>query len=157
MNQSQPVSGFQRVFKDVSDLCELQWQLLSVDSQQAKQQATRAVICLTAAGVIAFCGLSAAAIGVGFVLQESFDLYPGVGMLLSALIFLIIAGLATLIGIKLIGKANASLSETKQEFAENVRWIKSVIISPQTSARNQLRREDFPPEYSATGSGSRRF
>ncbi|NND96121.1 MAG: phage holin family protein [Pirellulaceae bacterium] len=147
MHQTQTRSGgFQRVMSDIADLCELQWQLLSVDGQEAKRRAVRAAIFIGIGGITALSGLMALMLAIGRVIHEQFDLSLGIAYLITAAVALVIAGLSMLIGAKLVGRANASLSESKQEFAENVRWIRSVLLKPSTSPRNQLRREDFAPE-----------
>lgn len=144
-------SSFQRVMSDIADLCELQWQLLSLDSQQAKKRAIKAIVFLLTAGVIAFCGFAVAAVALGYLIHEQMQWPHSASMALAGLVFLVTAGLSAWFGSRQIGKANEALGETKRELSENVRWIKSVLLSPETSPRNQLRREDFPPELAGRG------
>ena len=144
--QQERQGGFQRVISDIVDLCELQWQLLTVDGQEAKRRAVKAAILIAFGGVVALSGITAAVIGCGWLMHEQFELSPGVSFLLTSGIAMTLAVVCLLLGAKLLGRANASLSEAKREFSENVKWVKSVVLSPNTSPRNQLRREDFAPE-----------
>jgi len=146
-SQQAQQSSFQRVMSDIADLCELQMQLLSLDSQLAKRRAIKAVVFLLVAGIVAFCAFVVAAVAVGYLIHEQLQWPLSASMATAGLIFLVLAGLSGWLGSRQIGKANAALSETKRELSENVRWIKSVMLAPKTSPRNQLRREDFPPEF----------
>jgi len=146
-HQSYKRGGFQRVIADVIDLCELQWQLLSVDGQEAKRRATNAAVFLCVGAMIALCALLAAVLGAGWLLAESTIFGVGVSFLIVAAVALLIALVTLWLGARSLSKANESLSETKREFNENVQWIKSVILQPETSPRNQLRHGSFPTEH----------
>jgi uncharacterized membrane protein YqjE len=136
-------NGVQRVLSDIVELCELQWQLLNVDGQEAKRRAVKAAIVLAVATCVALAGLLSATIGLGWLLHEQSEIPVGLAFLMVAGVALVFAVLAGVIGLRLLAKASESLNETKREFAENVRWIKGVVLHPKTSARNQLRRESF--------------
>lgn len=142
-NSDASLSSFQRVVRDILDLCELQMQLISVDSQAAKRSLVRAIACGAAAIALAGSALTVAMVGAGVLLGEFTELTTGAALLIvSAAFFVLVAVLGWLV-MKAILAAAAAMSETKSEFAENLRWLKSTLISPQTSARNQLRRESF--------------
>ncbi|TWU58254.1 phage holin family protein [Rubripirellula reticaptiva] len=145
MSEERNQGGFGRVIGDIVDLCELQFQLLSVDSREAKRRGIKAVIFLALAAIITLTAAMTAMIGLGFVLHEQFDLTAGEALLIVSSIAMFVAMIAALTGAKMIGKANDSLIEVKREFAENMRWIKAVVVKPRQSARNQFRRETFPP------------
>ncbi len=120
-------SGFQRVATDVIDLFELQWQLLSVDGEEAKRRAIKAGVFGALALVVAFASMCGLVLGVGWLLHEQFNWSVSTGLLVTSGIGFVLASIAGLIGAILVGKASQSLAETKSEFAENMRWIKSVI------------------------------
>jgi len=145
MSNEHNQGGFGRVISDIVDLCELQIQLLSVDSQEAKRRGVKAIICLALAAIITLTAAITAMIGLGFVLHEQYDFTVGQALLIVSGSGILIALVAAFLGAKLIGKANESLSEVKSEFAENMRWIKGVVLKPDQSPRNQLRRETFSP------------
>ncbi|KAA5542635.1 phage holin family protein [Roseiconus nitratireducens] len=137
-------SSVRRVMGDVIDLCELQMQLLSVDAQSAQRKLTRAVACGATAAVLAGSALTAAVFGGGYLLHELTELTVGVSMLIvSGAVFVVVA-IMLFVAISSLNAAAAAMSETKSEFAENLRWLKATLISPETSARNQLRDESFP-------------
>ncbi len=143
-------SSFQRVVQDVLDLMELQMELLSVDSQEAKRKLTTAAICGTAAATLAGSALTIAMIGGGFVLSETTELSSGISLLIVSGGVFVVVGVLGAIALAAIKRAASSVSETKSEFAENLRWLKATIISPKTSPRNQLRRESFNEDESVS-------
>lgn len=148
------LSSFQRVVRDVLDLCELQMQLISVDSQAAKRSLVRAIACGATAMALAGSALTVAMVAAGVLLGEFTELTTGAALLVIATVFFVIVGVLGWLAMKAILAASAAMSETKSEFAENLRWLKSTLISPQTSARNQLRRESFYDRTSVSYSQS---
>lgn len=137
-------SSIQKVVGDIVDLCELQMQLLSVDSQAAKRKLTRAIACGTAAATLAGSALTVVLVGLGFVIDELTDLSTGAGLLIvGAATFAIVIALLV-VSLIAVRAAAAAMSESTSEFAENLRWLKATLVSPQTSPRNRMRRETFP-------------
>lgn len=137
-------SGFGRVTRDVLDLVELQMQLLSVDSQEAKRKAVRAILFAAVGATLAGSALTTAMVGGGFLLHELADWTVGASLLTIAAATLALVIVLLVAAMHAVKTAAAAMSETKSELAENLKWIKAVIISPQTSPRNQLRSENFP-------------
>ncbi|WP_417736003.1 phage holin family protein [Rosistilla oblonga] len=142
-------SGFGRVARDVLDLCELQMQLLSVDSQEAKRKATRAMVTAAAGITLGGSALTTAMVGGSFLLHEYAQWSVGASLLCVAGITFGIVAALLFAATKAITSASAALQETKSEFAENLKWLKAVLINPETSARNQLRAESFPDPNSS--------
>ncbi|MCC9642033.1 phage holin family protein [Rhodopirellula sp. JC740] len=136
-------SSIQNVLRDVLDLCELQMQLLSVDAQAAKRKLTTAVIFSVVSMALAGSALTVLMIGLGFVLGELSELSTGASLSIVAVVFFAVVGVFLFIAAKAVQAAAQAMSETKSELAENVRWLKATMLSPSTSARNQLRRESF--------------
>ena len=151
-------SSFQRVARDILDLCELQMQLVSVDSQAAKRKLVTAVICSAAAMTLAGSALTVLIVGGGLLLVESTSLSAGGGLLVIAVATLLCVAALLCISLSAVKAAAAAMAETKSEFAENIRWLKATLVKPSKSPRNQIRRESFPeaayPE-SAPGRESR--
>lgn len=136
-------SPFQRVARDVLDLCELQWELLSVDTQQAKRAGAKAIVFGSIAGTLSAAGSVVALVGGGFLLSEFTNWSAGISML-------VVAGVATLISCVLLWftwsltkRGIDAMAESRSEFSENLRWLKATLINPQTSARNQIRSDSF--------------
>ncbi|MEZ6090194.1 MAG: phage holin family protein [Pirellulaceae bacterium] len=137
-------SDLGRVARDVIDLFELQMQLFSVDSQEARRKAVKGIVYLAIAIPLAGSALTAAMIGGGFLLHELAEWSIGASMLTIAAVTFVIV-LALLIATASVTKsAGSAMEESKSEFVENIKWIKAILVSPKTSARNQLRAEDFP-------------
>lgn len=143
VSREQTPSSFQRVIRDVLDLFELQMQLISVDSQEAQRKLMAAVSCGAVAAVLAGSALTVAMLACGYLLDEATDLSTGASLLIVSVIFFVIVAVLGWIALRAIQAATAAMSETKSEFAENIRWLKATLIAPETSARNQLRRESF--------------
>lgn len=140
----QSVSTIQRVASDIFDLCELQMQLLSVDSQVARRKLSVAIVCGLVAVALAGSTITVALLGLGFVLAETFSFSDGVGLLVVGSIAFVAVLALMIFGWFAIRSAAAAMNQTKSEFVENLRWLKATLIAPQKSPRNQLRRETFP-------------
>lgn len=137
-------SSIQRVIRDVIDLCELQMQLLSVDSQAAKRKLTGALACGAAAATLAGAALTVLLVGGGLLLGETTSLSPAGGLLVSGGLTFAVVVLLLILALTAVRSAAAAMNETKSEFAENLRWLKATLISPEASARNRMRSESFP-------------
>lgn len=148
-------SSLQQVARDVLDLCELQLQLLSVDSQAAKRKFTRAIVCGVAAVTLAGSGLTVVIGGAGLLLGETTRLSPGVALLVVGVIAFVLVALLLATAIFAMKTAAAAMAETKSEFAENLRWLRATLVSPQSSARNQMRSPDVVEPRSVDRSSQR--
>ena len=138
------VHSFQRVTRDIWDLAELQWQLLSVDSQTARAKLVRAIALFAVAATLSASALTVLIAGFGLVLNDLSGLPVGVSLLIAAAVVFGIVGVMMWIALRSIQSAGALISETKSEFSENLRWLKATLVSPSTAARNQIRSESFP-------------
>lgn len=143
--------GFQRVTRDIIDLCELQMQLLAIDSRESMRKAISAVVLVSIAGVLGIVALTVLLLSAAWGLHDIF------GWSLSAALLTVgvVAGLITMIlmfaGLRAIRAAGRLLEEPRGEFAENLRWLKGVLLTPDRSARYQLRRESFNDRYARAG------
>jgi len=146
MHSDQKSSGVRRVIADIIELCELQWQLLTVDGQEAKRRAVKGVIYLMISLLSGIAATFAAVLAAGWLLHDQLGWSVGIALTLVSGVSIVITGLAGLMGTRTMVKANASLRETKEEFSENVRWIKQVVLEPHSSPCNQLRRGNFSPD-----------
>ena len=129
--------------RNVFDLAELQFQLLSVDSQEARHKATKAIVLIASAIALSSAMLTVALFGTGYVLHENLQWSIGASMLAVSGATAVVILLFLIIAARLVKSAAAAMQETKAEFTENLRWIKSTILSPQTAPHNQIRRESF--------------
>ncbi len=151
MNEPRAQSGFRQVIRDCFDMFELQIELLSVDSQEARRKAGFAIVLGGTAAGLGASMITVLMIALGFVLHEQAEFTVGVSLLIvcgaAAAVMVALAGIA----LWLLRGASTALAEAKSEFAENLRWIKATILSPDASARNQLRAESFPDPVEANG------
>ncbi|QEG02756.1 hypothetical protein Mal15_68770 [Stieleria maiorica] len=139
----QQQSSIQKVIRDFVDLWELQIQLLSVDSQAAKRNVAKAIACAMTAILLTGTGLTVALLGAGFLLDELTQLSTGAALLLLGGATLVFVAILLLIALRALNSASAAMSESKAEFAENLRWLKATLVAPRSSPRNQFRRESF--------------
>lgn len=139
----QDSSSFRKVTRDILDLCELQMQLLSVDSQAAKRELARAAGSAAAAATLAGSALTVALFGGSFLLHEQTSLSVGGALLTIGAVAFATVALLLLVAYHAARSAAAAMSETRSEFAENLRWLKATLISPESSPRNQFRSETF--------------
>ncbi len=153
---SKSPSSFGRLAQDIFDLCELQLQLLSVDSEEAKRRAIHAVILVAIGATLAGSALTTAMIGGGFLLSEVADWTVGASLLTVAgciIGFVIVLFIAAN---RAVRAASAAMQETKSEFVENVKWIKAVLRSPQSSPRNQEHAASFARSSNSPMDGNQR-
>lgn len=145
---SQP-TGIRRVVRDIADLCELQLELLAVDGKEATRKSTKALAILMIATVFGLAAVTAAT----FALASSFHeiaKWPMSGSLLAAGgIAALLAGIFAALSLVQLKKAMSALDETRSEFAENLRWIKAAIITPETSPRAQVQQDSFAGRYTS--------
>ncbi len=140
------IGGLQHVISDILDLCELQWQLFSVDGQEAKRHCVKAGICLAIGLEVALAAFLAAVLGVGWLLHEQYALPVGTSILIASGVALLLAVATLLVAARLLAKASEALKETRRELGENVRWIKSVVLQPGSSSSNQRPQTGAAPE-----------
>ena len=149
----EPTNGFEQVLSDIFDLAELQMQLLSVDSQEARRKVSKALMLASFAVPLSSAMFTVALFGIGYVLHETLEWSLGASMLTASAITALFILILVLVAFNLLRTAATAMQETKSEFVESLRWIKATIISPKTSARNQIRRESF----SQTSSNGKAF
>ncbi|QDV40349.1 hypothetical protein Enr13x_01550 [Stieleria neptunia] len=136
-------SSFQKVIRDLIDLWELQWQLFSVDAQAAKRSLGRAIVCGLVATLLVGSGFTVVLFGLGFLLDEWTRLSTGMALLIVGAATLAIVSVLLLIAMGAAKSAAAAMDESKSEFSENLRWLKATLVAPESSPRNQFRRESF--------------
>lgn len=149
MNQP---SGFRRVVRDVADLCELQIELLAVDGKVATRRSGIAIALLLISAIFALAAITAAVIALAALLHENAHWTISSSLLAAAGIAAAAGILFTIIGLIVLRKALSALDETRSEFAENLRWIKAVVVAPETSPRAQVREDSFNGRYTSAGS-----
>lgn len=148
MNNDQP-AGIGHIFSDIADLAGLQMQLLAVDGQEAVRRGVAAAIWLSIAGVLLVSTTTVLLFSLGWILHETLEWPIGLSLLAVAGVGLLAMGLVLLFAYLALKRAVGAISETGAEFAENLRWLKAVLGSPD-SPRNTIRGERYPAYAEAT-------
>ncbi|MCO8124315.1 phage holin family protein [Stieleria sp. TO1_6] len=155
MNQPPEPKGLGRIFADVIELCELQWQLISVDSQHAKRQLIKGSVLAGLAAIFVAGACLCFALAAGWLLEDLTTLPTSACFGIVGLTGVLIAAILGWIAIRRFGAASDALTEAKSEFSENLKWLKATIISPESSARNRFRAHDFHTQTQAPQSDRR--
>ncbi len=135
--------GIGRIVRDVVSLCELQWELLSLDGKVASDKVVKAGILVSIGIAILGSSLTVMLVGIGWVLYDVFEWPIGYSLLGVSILSVAVAAVLLAVAYASVNAAMSALSETKSEFSENLKWMKAVILKPDTSPRNVLRRESF--------------
>lgn len=128
------VAGFKRVARDISDLCELQLQLLAVDGKVAAGRSALAAVATGLALAIGVSSITTLLLAAGWALHELLEWRLSVSLLVAAGGALVAAALCVLIAYRAMKQALASLEQTRSEFSENLRWIRSMMSDDAASA-----------------------
>ena len=151
-----PQSGFTRVLNDVSELCELQWQLFVVDSSEAGKSMMPAAISGVLALVFVAAMTIATTLGCGFVQAASTTLTLGSAFLLVGFLLLLLAGTFGYFAARGLRRSFAHYEDSKAELSENIRWLKATILDPE-SPRNQFGLHQTQTRREARAEPVRRF
>ncbi len=146
MNQS---SGFRRVVRDIADLCELQLELLAVDGRVATRQGFKAGLLLVVAAVFALSAVTVCLLAMASALHEQLGWTLSGSLLVASISAACVGAFLALIGLVVVRKAFNAMEETRSEFAENLRWIKAAVISPETSPRAQVNENSFTDPFAS--------
>ena len=123
------IDGFKRIAGDVTNLCELQLQLLSLDGKVAASRAISAVVTFVMALVISLAAITSLLFAGAWGLHEYCNLKLSLCLLLSGGFGLLVAVVLYAIGYQFAKQASTGMAETRSELAANVRWLKSVLTS----------------------------
>lgn len=135
------VAGFKRVARDVTDLCELQLQLLAVDGKVATRRGALAGLALGLALTISVSAITTLLLSAGWAVHEFFHWPVSGGLLLSAGVALVVVVVLVWIAYRALKQALGCLDETRSEMAQNLKWIKSMLS------------DDLPPGSAPAKSG----
>lgn len=143
-------SGINRVVRDVADLFELQMQLLSLDGRIAGEKAIRAAVMASVGLAILGSALTTLLIALGYLLHEGLEWSVGLSLLAVAIVATLVAGVFALVAYFAAKRAFAALGETTSEFSQNLKWIKGVIVKPESASRHPNRAESYPDDSART-------
>lgn len=137
-------SSIGSLLSDLVDLFELQVELFRVDSQAAKESFGKSVVLGAAAVMLSGSAMTVLLLGLGFLLRDYTSIPTGIAVTVTGAIALAFVGILAWAAVRSVQQAAACMTQATSELSENLKWIKATLISPNTSARNQIRRESFP-------------
>lgn len=117
---------------DLITLGELQAQLLAVDLRDAGSASLLPVILLTLALLIALGTMPVVLLGIGWVLVNVAGLGEGAAFLVVSAVALGTVAALSWWSWRELSAAVGILKRSQQELKENVRWIKQVLLKPNT-------------------------
>lgn len=122
-------TGFKRLIGDFADLCELQLELLAVDGKKACKTGFMAAVFLSLAIATAISVTTVLFAALAWFIHATWEWSPGNSLLMSGAIGALIS-IVLLVATYLSAKYSiASLEETRGEFAQNLAWLKSLIVN----------------------------
>jgi hypothetical protein len=122
------VGSIAELGNDIMNLAELQAKLVALDAKEAASRATLAVSAVALGLVIAVASVPVALLGLADVLARTLQIQPGWAMLLTAAVALAFAGLIVVVFTRQIPEALNTFRRSKEEFARNLAWIRTVIV-----------------------------
>lgn len=144
-------SGVNRVLNDLNELCELQWQLFVVDSTEAGKSLIPALVGLGIALALAFGTVVAFTLGTGWYLANQTSLTAGSAFLTVGFVTLIACAVVVVLALRGIKRSLNHYEDSRSELSENLRWLRSTILDPD-SPRNQMSLHRSEPRSQAAAS-----
>jgi hypothetical protein len=114
---------------DVFALSELQAELLKIDLRHASGTIVRALLLLAVAVAIGLGCVPLLLMGIAYLLVEFAGWTYSLAFSVVAVAGLGLAGVIGLIGWQRLRGSGSALSRSRDEFRENIRWIKSNLVS----------------------------
>lgn len=147
-------TGFAKVASDITQLCELQSQLLFVDLEEARKSAVPASALLAACGISLLVAALVLVFAFGMGLHEMAGLAWWQAFGITGAITLLVAAATAWLGLRSLKKATDAFDDSRQELRENINWLRATILDPE-SPRNQMALRKSRPVNGATVGQSR--
>ena len=125
---------------DILTLSELQGRLLLVDAQQARDRAIRPAVLGAVAAVLLLASFPVALFGVAELLTLA-GLPTWAALLISAGIGIVVSGLLGWLAWRAIRSTFQVFDRSREEFSQNLTWIKSALRSGTRPSRSVARTE----------------
>jgi uncharacterized membrane protein YqjE len=130
--------GVRDLAADIVCLAELQGQLFLTDMREGRSRVVRSLAMLGAVPVLALAALPVLLLGGSTWLAEQFAWNAAVVQVALSALLLVVAGLFGWRGWVAFGSAFETLTRSRDEFSENIRWLKSALKSRDTESDNEL-------------------
>ena len=112
---------------DIASLVELQAKLTAIDLKEATTRATLPTTTLVVAGTVLIATLPVLMIGIAFLLASAFAISQGTALLITGLVFALIAAVVAWLATVQVLKSLESFRRSREELTRNVSWIRTVL------------------------------
>jgi len=131
------VSGIAEFGNDIATLVELQAKLALLDSKECLEKAMVPVVLVVIALFAILGALPVLLFGIAELVASALKIGIGWALLLTSAVTLVLAGTVAAVSALRIGPSFSSFRRSREEFARNVAWIRTVLLY---SGRNVPRR-----------------
>jgi uncharacterized membrane protein YqjE len=112
---------------NVTNLAQLQWRLAMLDLKEGNARAGAYFGLLGLAAVVIPGGLLLLIAGIALWVAEATTLTTGQAMVMTAVIAMLIAALAGVLGLRGIRTSYATFRRSNEELQRNLAWVKTVL------------------------------
>lgn len=112
---------------DVATLAELQAKLTLIDAKEAAGRATLPTAVLLASAAVLIATVPVLLIGLAFVLASALGITQGAALLITGAVVAAIAGVVAFLSLRGFLHSFESFRRSREEFARNVNWVKTVL------------------------------
>lgn len=120
---------------DVASLAELQAKLTLIDAKEAAGRATLPTAVLAASAGVLLATVPVLLIGLAFVLAAAMGISQGAALLIVGAVVAAIAGVVAFLSLREFLHSFESFRRSREEFARNVSWIKTVLAQSTKASR----------------------
>ena len=122
---------------DLFTLGELQAKLGAADFQEVVRGAMLPVVALAVSLVLLMAALPVALLGIADLVSNALKIAPGWGMLLTAALTLVVAGLIAVIFLARLTASFTPFRRSREEFTRNLAWVRTVLVHSRPNARSK--------------------
>ncbi len=124
---------------DIATLVELQAKLAVHDTKDCLARATTPLIVLGVGSAVALASLPVILLGMADLIASNSTLSVGAARLIVGLAALVLAGVATYLGLRGSTASLESFRRSREELIRNLSWIRTVLVhSGRSTGRRQV-------------------
>lgn len=129
------ISNLGSIGGDFASLAELQAKLALIDAREAAGRATWPTIVLAASAGLILAAAPVLLIGLAFVLASAFGISQGAALLIVGGVVALIAAAFAFLSLREFLHSFESFRRSREEFARNSAWIKTVLTQSTGASR----------------------
>jgi len=133
------VSNVAGVGEDLLNLAELQARLASIELKHNIQAVQLGVAVILTGAVLALAGLPILLAGIAELLVTYVDMSRGWALIAVAVAAFVIAGTCVAIAVARLRSSDIGFPMSREEFARNLNWVRTVLLYSGRSARGWRR------------------